>query len=1042
MIRKNEDPSVINFVQRGFNKVREFYSPRYDQPGLGNQSADYRSTVYWNANVKTYGIGKTSLSYFNSDAPGNYKVVIEGINADGELGRAVYRYAVTAGKTVLKKTGFSKETAHLLAATDSLRKKMPLENVYIHTDKSNYNIGDTIWFKGYVLDATQFGSSRQSGLLYVELYDDSADVVRRISVPVKNGLTWAQIPLSSKVFHEGGYTLRAYTNWIQNFGTNYEFRKRLYIGLPGEKSWLVKSSPKITRIENADQLQVNLQLTRADKSLVALRDVEVLIYEGRRYLYKEKLQTTAEGKLNFTKVLKENTDVSNLRVVLESLHPNDGGQLLTIPLEIQRNQKIDLQFLPEGGHLVADIASQVGFKALGEDGKGKNVAGKVLDDEGKEVATFTSHVNGMGSFNFVPKQNHRYTAMLVQPENTKIIFELPPVAPEGTVLHIKNDKLKDSLEIRILASTNALDPDSTYYLVGMSRGMLLYAEQLGDPQAKLEIPKMRFPTGITKFTLLRGRQPLNERLVYIDHQDQLHISLKPQKSAYTKRDSVEIEIEVKDKSGIPVKGNFSLSITDDGQVKPDREGNYGMTTSLLINSALKGNIENPGFYLNAESPDRWQALDHLMLTQGWTGYSWTDVFNPPQPKFKAEKEQQIVGRVTSLLNKPVAGSPVLISSQKPSFINSVLTDRDGYFIFKDLPQIDSGSFFIQARTAKDKVKKFGALQLERVQYPEVPDNIKDQIHPWYVNHDSTLVNYFNLKTSKIREESLRRSGIALDEVKIIRKKEVKNSFNRNGPGKANLIFDEKDIKESTVMNLYQLIRQKLPGLKVVYQEGFPTLKLNDYMVVIEVDGGGLPIQLDPPFKKEQMIEELSQFQIATFKGMEVMYSRDYMRNYAYPPPKNIFTTAEVAQSEVEFGQGEGNEDGPFYKSGYRFGYLEKRANVLTNRVRELAVIGITTANGRGWFRNENPDFATHRPLPLMKAAQFYSPKYNVGQAQDQNTEPDHRSTLYWEPNVSTDANGKARVRFYTSDISGNYTITVEGVDMKGGIGSLRYLHPF
>jgi uncharacterized protein YfaS (alpha-2-macroglobulin family) len=42
--------------------------------------------------------------------------------------------------------------------------------------------------------------------------------------------------------------------------------------------------------------------------------------------------------------------------------------------------------------------------------------------------------------------------------------------------------------------------------------------------------------------------------------------------------------------------------------------------------------------------------------------------------------------------------------------------------------------------------------------------------------------------------------------------------------------------------------------------------------------------------------------------------------------------------------------------------------------------------------------------------------------------------LHWEPNISTDANGKAKVSFYTSDIAGKYTVTVSGVDVTGGIG--------
>jgi len=92
--RKQYNPSVINFSPKGFNKVREFYSPKYGASGNDDKLPDLRSTVYWNPNLKTDVNGQTSFSFFNADGPGSYAVVIEGINAAGELGRKVYNYTV------------------------------------------------------------------------------------------------------------------------------------------------------------------------------------------------------------------------------------------------------------------------------------------------------------------------------------------------------------------------------------------------------------------------------------------------------------------------------------------------------------------------------------------------------------------------------------------------------------------------------------------------------------------------------------------------------------------------------------------------------------------------------------------------------------------------------------------------------------------------------------------------------------------------------------------------------------------------------------
>jgi uncharacterized protein YfaS (alpha-2-macroglobulin family) len=50
---------------------------------------------------------------------------------------------------------------------------------------------------------------------------------------------------------------------------------------------------------------------------------------------------------------------------------------------------------------------------------------------------------------------------------------------------------------------------------------------------------------------------------------------------------------------------------------------------------------------------------------------------------------------------------------------------------------------------------------------------------------------------------------------------------------------------------------------------------------------------------------------------------------------------------------------------------------------------------------------------------------------------DLRSTIHWEPNLVTDANGKATVSFFTADKLTNYAIIMEGTDLDGGIGYSR-----
>ena len=74
--------------------------------------------------------------------------------------------------------------------------------------------------------------------------------------------------------------------------------------------------------------------------------------------------------------------------------------------------------------------------------------------------------------------------------------------------------------------------------------------------------------------------------------------------------------------------------------------------------------------------------------------------------------------------------------------------------------------------------------------------------------------------------------------------------------------------------------------------------------------------------------------------------------------------------------------------------------------------------------------ATVRQLGYEQPVEFYSPQYPDPA---QKTRPDQRTTLYWNPQVKTDAEGRATIRFYASDVSKRYLVTLEGVSDDGTI---------
>ena len=95
------------------------------------------------------------------------------------------------------------------------------EKVYLHTDKPFYLVGDTIWLKGYLVNAqTHKESDVQSRFLYIELINRKNKVIQRKKIKEENGHFFNFISLEKDI-EEADYQIRAYTNFMRNQGEEF-----------------------------------------------------------------------------------------------------------------------------------------------------------------------------------------------------------------------------------------------------------------------------------------------------------------------------------------------------------------------------------------------------------------------------------------------------------------------------------------------------------------------------------------------------------------------------------------------------------------------------------------------------------------------------------------------------------------------------------------------------------------------------------------------------------------------------------------------------
>jgi hypothetical protein len=856
----------------------------------------------------------------------------------------------------------------LKATSDSTNKNAAPEKLYMQFDKPYYAVGDTIWFKAWLINGPTYLLSAKSGLLHIDIATDSNKVIKQFLLPVRGGVSWGNITLSDKEFKPGNYVIRAYTNLMRNFSEDYFYYKRFYVSSPNETTWLVNTRFATSMANGNNIINAKLLFSDMNEAPFAVKPLQLQIMDGNKHLYRQKLQTGVDATLDVNFNIPQK--VSGLAIVAES---EQKDKRAVIPVNLNRPENADIQFLPEGGNLVAGIPARIGFKAIGEDGKGVDLSGIIADQNQKQAAAFNSLHNGMGSFDFLPENGKTYTAVLTLPGGSTKTYQLPVIKASGTVLQVNNKLEGDSVQVNFSASDDIAQLHNSYFLIGKARGVICYAAIVSfNNSNKIHRPiaKGLFPSGITHFIVTAANgQPLNERLVFIDHHDDLHINIEPDQETYEPKDSIALHLKVTDNTGSPVAGNFSLAVTDDSQIKTDTLNSDNILTRMLLTSDLKGFVEQPGFYFQRNSS---KALDNLLLTQGWVSYEPVQ----SKQKYEAETEYKVSGNVVNVFSKPVKNSKVTLFSKSPFIATDMLTDKEGKFIFHNIPRADTPIFIINA------LNKYGRSFNVSINVDEVPSPVFNApktpiLMPWYVNSDSIMMNYVkNNKVYKNQMAGLPVGKNVLTEVVIKAKKFIKGSQNLNGPGNDQVI-DEMELEKEGKKNIFDLLEQKVPGFRLGSRGTFTWYFIKWKIIIIIIDG--VPLTRVVAIKDFNDLRRYLQYHTAEdIKGIEVNFSSKYGGGADY------------------------------------------------------AFIEITTRSGHGRLIENTPGVYLYKPLPLSWPAQFYKPKYRTTDTIKRAA--DLRSTINWEPNIITDANGKATVSFYAAGRLSTYTIIAEGMDFNGNLG--------
>ena len=467
------------------------------------------------------------------------------------------------------------------------------EKLFLHTDKSVYLSDEICWFKIYNVDGFFHLPLALSTVAYVEIIDNHSKAIVQEKVTLQNGLGTGSIKLPNNI-GSGNYIIRAYTNWMKNYGSDFFFQKTVTI-----------------------------------------------------------INTKKEQTNSLTTVNKED---------------------------------IKIQLFPEGGNLVNDLTNKVAFKITNQFGKGVVSNNITITEQSSIIAKVNELQAGMGNFSLVPKDGHTYKLSVQLADGRTVSEDLPKASSKGFTLKlIQPENQKGSIKILVEAK-NISSPIA--YLIGHTRGVVKTVTKLNVENgiASISIPNTSLGNGINSFTLFdENRNPVCERLYFKYPEENLALSIVTDAKEYAVRNKVSLKLNSFLLSGKGTAADLSMAVYKIDELQPIDETN--IQNYLWLSSDLIGNVESPNSYFNEGDPQRFQAMDNLMLTNGWRRFNWENVLNDKKPVFEFLPEiagKIITGRIVPTKdNLPMKGITAYLSmpSKRTQFRSST-SDENGKLKFQ------------------------------------------------------------------------------------------------------------------------------------------------------------------------------------------------------------------------------------------------------------------------------------------------------------------------------------------------------------------------
>ena len=853
----------------------------------------------------------------------------------------------------------------------------PKEKLHVHIDRSCYLPGDTLWFKAYMVNASSHIPIRLSRYVYVELVNPENETIDRVKIrPDEMNQFHGYISIPEDL-PGGNYSLLAYTCYMLFEENQPVFKRDVCIALAS--NWETAHLKANILSPHGEITGAQLQLWDNSQKQIPLKRVKAVCNKGKPVSAK----LYDEGKIELRIQNEKVTSEACMRIDMTDIRNNVFRQYAAISTG---TEDYDVTFYPEGGYLLEGTPCRTAYKVLDVSGNSIAATLQLMDEQGNVMATSETLHSGMGVFTFTPESGKRYIVQTSNKQGVKKVFELPPVQSSAYGIVIKDHQ--EDMQISINSALHS--PHEKLLLLAHVRGKMICAQWLlSDKGDIITIAKDQYPSGIVQCLLLdKNYNVLSERLGFIPYRKAIMCKVRNDKDSYGKRELIHTNLSLVDVNGNPVKGNLSVSITDESMSVADTT--HSILSTLLLSSELKGRIETPSFYLQTDNPEAEKALDLLLMIHGWKRYRLPEIIkgNFERPVMEPEKFTSLSGRLKNEKGEGKSRYDVYVRNLEFGLNRVIKLGQDGAFRVDSVEFAEGVPIGMIGKRFIRKGENYGRNKAEIILD-------KDQL---YILSDKTVPQPFLSEIS---------GGIQRDMVYpvgmsdyLLNQVTVKSKL-------LNKRLTLREIAKFKFKNMWELVDYM--GVKFKYPYYTSTMK-GSCKASVKIMNAWACFYKDMPL-------------VLMINGN--MHSNAGILNYLSLSDIQVISLNSIDRKKILK---------PYL---YLWEYEQHTSVAILELVLYPGVIldpllHLCSIEQRfkGYGKLDDIQTDVYPSGGYQEPVAFYSPKYDKGN-KDNALIPDFRSTLYWNPSLQTDSSGECDFLFYSADKATTYKVVIEGLTEEG-----------